>query len=73
MGANLVDISIKIWALQKVAKEGNDILTDKLWVLRDIKTKTAGFKEDLTSEFHHKIREEQSKFYKQPTFIYQVT
>ena len=30
MGANLVDISIKIWALQKVAKEGNDILTDKL-------------------------------------------
>lgn len=41
-----------------------------LWDLRDIKTKTEEFKEDLTSDLHHKIREKQPKaFFNQPLFI----
>lgn len=59
MSAKLVDVSSKIQALERVARENNAILTVKLQALKNIRTKIEQFKGESTSALHYKIREEQ--------------
>ena len=59
----LADKSVKVQGLEKLIK------TDP----RDIQNQTEEFKVEPISVLHYKVREKQSKVFKQPTLIYPVT
>ena len=50
--------------LEKVTRENNAILTDKLQVSRDIQKKIEELKKELTSGLHYKVRGEKPKIIK---------